>query len=71
MVSVGNGYRPTIHEYNDEMEKIIGEANGAIRGYPDFYNWTLEERNYMVVKEQAFVIARRFGWLLQGGSIDE
>jgi len=33
--------------------------------------WSLEERNYMAIKEQAYRIARNYGWTIEGGRMDE
>ena len=41
-----------------------------IMEHPNFYDWTVEERNYMAIREQAFRITQHYGWTMEGGRID-
>ena len=67
---VGNGERPNIEEFI-EVAKNIGEAtNFDMLDHPDFYYWSVEERNYMAIREQAYRIVQHYGWTLEGGRID-
>lgn len=66
---IGNGYRPDINEYREALQEIMADANMSVMGYPGFLGWTYEQRTYMAIREQAYLIARRFGWTLEGGKL--
>lgn len=66
----GRGWKPeTIAEYDDIVDKLATQANNTIRNDPRFPEWSYGERNYMAIREEAFLIARYFGWELQGGKL--
>lgn len=66
---VGDGYRPDISEYKEVLEEVMAEANMAVMDYPGFSGWSYEQRTYMAIREQAYLVARRFGWTLEGGRL--
>lgn len=67
VVSVGNGWRPTLEEFEEEVEWIADEVDRDIMEMPEYDSWTIEERNYMAIREQAYRIARHYEWDLMGG----
>ena len=67
---IGYGDRPMLEEFEEAARKIRREVDLEIPNYTNFYDWTLAERNYMAIREQAFRIARYFGWTLEGGRLD-
>lgn len=67
---VGNGERPNIEEFLEVAENIGQATNFDMLDHPDFYFWSVEERNYMAIREQAYRIAQHYGWTLEGGRID-
>ncbi|MBO5957536.1 MAG: hypothetical protein J6Q39_08275 [Bacteroidales bacterium] len=70
MAYVGSGEIPSVEEF-DMMAESIGRAvNYEIIEHPNFFDWTIEERNYMAIREQAYRIAQNYGWTLEGGRID-
>ena len=66
-VSVGSGERPSEEEFDAVEKQIEKEANAAIMEYPDFWEWTPPQRNYMAIREKTYLIARHFGWTMKGG----
>lgn len=70
MAYIGSGETPSIEEFNDIVKEIRRAADNAIFDDPNFLSWSIEERNYMAIREQAYRIARHFGWTLEGGRID-
>ncbi len=70
-VSAGYGVRPTVEEYMSIKEEVSRQATTDIMEHPDFYDWTIEERNYMAIREQMYLLARRFGWTIEGGRLFE
>ena len=68
-VRIGSGVVPTIQEFDEVVKKIIKETEISVRGLPGFDNWTLSERGYMRICEQAFRIARHFKWTMEGGLV--
>ena len=67
---IGYGERPDIEEFKSVVSDIAVEVDADMRLEPNFYEWTVEERNYMAIREQAYRIARYFGWTLEGGRFD-
>lgn len=67
---IGYGDRPPLEELRNTADLLANEANRTIIDYPGFFDWTLEERNYMAIREQAYRIAQHFGWTMEGGRID-
>lgn len=70
MAYVGNGERPNPKEFAEVAESIGNSVNFELLDHPDFYYWSVEERNYMAIREQAYRIAQHYGWTLEGGRID-
>ena len=60
--------RETAEKIRTATKQIRDEVNSAIRESPNFENWTFEERNYMAIREQAYLIARYFKLDFQGGN---
>lgn len=67
---IGYGERPSIDEFNSIVMDIAQDVNISIVNDPSFFEWSLSERNYMAIREQAYRISREFGWTLEGGRID-
>ena len=68
---VGGGWLPSLSEFEADVSRIRQEANVTIMEDPDFCSWSLEERNYMAIREQAYRIARNYGWTIEGGKMDD
>lgn len=68
---VGNGWVPSKEEFDSFVKSIYHEVNLTIREIPEFEGWTLEERNYMIFREQSYRIARNFEWTIEGGKLDD
>ena len=71
MAYIGDGIVPEINEFDDVVKSIANEVNMSMIDDPNFYDWTIPEKNYMAIREQAYRIARHFEWTLEGGRIDE
>lgn len=67
---IGEGWIPDLEEFNDAVDRIRNEATAAIMEDPNFFSWSVAERNYMAIREQAYRIALEFGWTLEGGRFD-
>ena len=70
MAYIGNGEMPSLGDFLATTENIAKSVNYEILDHPNFFDWTVEERNYMAIREQAFRIAQQYGWTLEGGRID-
>ena len=57
MCYIGDGDRPTLTEFLATKRMLENEANNTVVALPDFFSWTMEERNYMAIREQAYRIA--------------
>lgn len=68
---VGSGWKPSVDEFSQDLMRIAAEADEAVMSNPDFFSWDYDERIYMAVKEQAYLIARNDGWTIEGGRMDE
>lgn len=70
---IGYGYRPTY----DELEKLLYDwdknlvIDNFIKEYPDYYEWSPEERFYMFSKERTYQLCRYYKWEIEGGNIVE
>ena len=71
VVRVGNGWRPSPEQFERDTIQIANEVNLDMPRNPDFDSWSIPERNYMAIREQAYRIAAHYEWELMGGSIDE
>lgn len=67
---IGSGETPSLEDFRNIANNIAREVNIYMPDDPAFFDWTIEERNYMAIREQAYRIARHFGWTLEGGRID-
>ena len=67
---VGDGEIPTLEDFKEATGKISKEANNAVMDRPEFFDWSIEERNYMAIREQAYMIAQHYGWTIKGGRIN-
>ena len=70
VVEIGNGYRPTLDELEETASRIKREVLIDIQNHPDYFDWTPEERCYMVTREKFYRIAREYEWKAMGGDIN-
>ena len=70
VAQVGYGERSTLEDFAEAIKTISREADLEIMEHPNFFDWSIEERNYMAIREQAFKICRHYGWIIEGGRID-
>ena len=70
MAQIGYGERPTLEDFAETIKTISREADSEIMEHPNFFDWSIEERNYMAIREQAFKICKHYGWRIEGGRID-
>lgn len=68
--SVGYGWRPSKEEFDKIVSAIRKETDSDLLNDPSFYEWSIPERNYMAIREQACRIARYFEWELEGGKLE-
>ncbi len=68
-VCVGDGDRPTAGEFDDVMGWLRNDVDVGMVDWPEYFDWTPQELNYMSIREQAFRIARHFKWRLEGGKL--
>ena len=66
-VSVGNGYRPAEDEFVQTLDWARREAELSMFSQAREMGWTGEQTFYMVIREQARLLAGRFEWDLEGG----
>lgn len=71
VASVGSGWRPSKEEFKQTVERIDDEIGIDMQNNFEFLSWTIEERNYMCIREKAYRIARAFEWRIEGGHIDD
>lgn len=67
---IGDGETPSIEDFLETTKAIADSVTNEMIDHPNFFDWSIEERNYMAIREQAFRIAQQFGWTLEGGRID-
>lgn len=70
MASIGNGWRPTLAEFDEARTRLWDEVNKTVIDDARLFEWTETECNYMAIREQAYRIAREFKWTLEGGRFD-
>ena len=70
MAYIGFGETPSLDDFVATAQEISRQVDLDLLDDPDFFDWTIAERNYMGIREQAFRIARHYGWTLEGGRID-
>lgn len=68
-VTIGGGYRPSKDEFEEFVEMLRPQIDADMLEHPKFFEWTLEERNYMAIREQAYRIAREYKWQVEGGTL--
>ncbi len=68
-VSVGNGWVPSEDEFRSTVKKIAQEVDRDIMLEPGFFDLSIEERNYVAIREQTFRVCREFEWELCGGPL--
>jgi len=66
-VSVGDGERPSPEEFRAVADQIQKEIDTAMMDYPEFWEWSIPQRNYMAIREKTYRIVRHFGWTIKGG----
>lgn len=71
VIEIGDGYRPSADELSDYLYDLERTLPYELMDYPEFNDWTPEERSYMLIREKCFRVCREFGWKLMGGYIDE
>jgi hypothetical protein len=71
IASVGNGWVPTVDEFNETVQNISDEVDEQFLFSEEYEAYTPAERAYMAIREQSFRIARHFKWTMEGGSINE
>ena len=69
LASVGNGWRPTLEEFDRIVSQIAKEVDFDVMQMPEYGSWSPKERNYVAIREQTYRIARYFEWDLMGGNI--
>ena len=69
IVRRGDGDIISAREFLEISSQIDAEVNLELMNDPDFINWTIQERNYMGIREQFFRIARYFKWHIAGGRL--
>lgn len=70
MAYIGGGEIPSLDVFDSVVADISKTVNRDIINDPNFFEWSIEERNYMAIREQAYRTALEFGWTLEGGRID-
>lgn len=68
-VEVGDGWIPSIEEYNDIVDEIRIQAYNDIKTQYAGHNLGADEMFYLAEREQAYRISRYFGWTMRGGTI--
>lgn len=64
--SVGEGYLIDPVKYRKAADTIALYVDMEMPDRPDFYDWTIEQRKYMAIREQMLLVARHFHWTLRG-----
>ena len=71
VVDIADGYRPTEEELAEVTKNIVNELKEDLKNYPEYKEWSPEERNYMFIREKFFRISRHFKWKVLGGDIND
>lgn len=71
MAYIGDGDFPSVDELQSVARDIAREVDADMLDNPEFFDWSVDERNYMCIREQAYRIARYFNWTLEGGRIND
>jgi len=61
--------RPPVLHFSEIADRIADEIDMDIYDFPGYEDWTLDERNYIRIREKAYRIAQHFKWLMEGGSL--
>ena len=67
IVRARGGDRPTKKDFEDYVDTVSDEVRDDLKNYPDFYDWDLEERQYMYFMLRTRRIITHYGWELEGG----
>jgi hypothetical protein len=54
-------------EFDTAVNRIARETDTDLFDMPNFQNWTIDEKNYIGIREQSYRIARNFKWKMEGG----
>ena len=68
---IGDGWVPTAEEFGEFVKTVAREIDSELPFMPGFNELSLEERNYIAIREQAYRICREYGWSLDGGKLDK
>jgi hypothetical protein len=71
VVNFDKGILPEIAEYEAFTDMVADELDAMLRSEVASGNMSISEANYIFAKEQAYRIARQYGWKYYGGQIDE
>lgn len=70
VASVGYGWRPSKEEFLRITDNLENEISKDFLYNSDFMDLSVEQRNYMFIREKAYRIARAFEWKLEGGNLN-
>ncbi|MDO5131436.1 MAG: hypothetical protein Q4D81_00455 [Eubacteriales bacterium] len=71
IIDIGSGIRPTKNELDEALDLCYNQAKDNLQGDPTFWEWTYEERSYMLVRERMRLVANYFEWDVMGGVLYE
>ena len=69
IVSVGFGEKINTRVFNQDAKKVYNDVNIEMVSNPDFFEWSIGERNYRAIREQFYRISRLYGWTMKGGRL--
>lgn len=69
MVSVGNGEKIDSQSFERDAGEIYSKVSFELMDDPHFFEWSIEMRNYMAIREQFYQISRLYGWTMKGGRL--
>lgn len=69
VIDIGHGIRPTEKEMDDALKLCYNQAQRNVSLHPKFYDWTYEERMYMLIRERMRLVANYFEWDVKGGRL--
>ena len=67
--TVGAGYIVSAEEFAAEAGAIQDGVDMELMLRPEFFDWSVEERKYMAIRETMYQIARQYGWTVRGGRL--
>ena len=71
IIDIGQGIRPTKEELDDVLKSCYYQAQENLQSDPSFFDWSFEERSYMLVRERMRLVANYFEWDVMGGVLYE